>query len=105
MSLSSPVRREPLHQRSIRMQSYARDDGLYDLEAELIDTKAYDFPTSRGIHAKGEPVHHMHVRLPIDEAFNVVEAQAAYDAAPYGDGCGAIAGAYRDLVGLNLARG
>lgn len=87
------------------MHSYARDDGLYDLEAELIDTKAYDFSTSRGMHAKGAPVHHMHLRLTIDDAFNVVEAQAAYDAAPYGDGCSSITDAYQNLVGLNLVHG
>jgi len=107
MSLPSPsVPRKPLHNRSIRVQSYEREDGLYDLEAELIDTKAYDFDTgNRGVHRAGAPVHHMLLRITIDANFNIVQAQAAYDAAPYGQGCMAIAAAYADLVGMNLLRG
>ncbi|MGB6008069.1 DUF2889 domain-containing protein [Castellaniella sp.] len=104
MPLSAPAcPRQPLHTRSIRVQSYARDDGLWDLEAELIDTKAYDFPMHDGhVHAAGSPIHHMHLRITIDAQFTITDAQAAYDAAPYGEFCSAIAPDYRDLIGLNL---
>jgi len=92
-----------LHTRSIHVQSYAREDGLWDLEAELIDTKAYDFPMHDGhTHAAGAPIHHMHLRITIDEQFTITDAQVAYDAAPYGEFCSAIAPDYRRLVGLNL---
>lgn len=94
-----------MHGRSVRVQTYQRDDGLFDLEAELIDTKAYDYPTRRGIHRAGEPVHHMHLRVTIDDEFNIVGAEAAYDAAPFGEGCSAIATDYAGLVGMNLLRG
>lgn len=106
MSLPLPsVPREPLHTRSIQVRTYARDDGLYDLEAELIDLKAYDFPTRKGVKRAGDAVHHMHVRVTINDGFDIVDAMAVYAAAPYDEHCSAIAPAYGDLVGMNLLRG
>jgi len=97
--------REPLHTRTIRVQSYARADGLWDLEAELLDVKSYDFETyHRGTHRAGEPVHRILLRVTIDDDYTIVSAQAAYDNAPYGS-CAAITPDYADLAGLNLLRG
>jgi len=101
---SCDIAREPLHTRTIRVQSYARADGLFDLEAELLDVKSYDFETYRGTHPAGEPVHCILLRVTIDDSYTIVSAQAAYDNAPYGS-CAAIAPDYADLVGLNLLRG
>lgn len=103
---SSEVPRQPLHTRSIRVHSYARDDGLFDIEAELVDVKGYDFPKRNGETFKaGDPIHHMHLRITIDEEYNIKAAEAVYDAAPYGDACMAIEEAYGGLVGLNLLKG
>jgi len=105
MSLPTPdTVREPVHARSIRVQSFMRADGLWDLEAELLDVKSHDFQTRAGTHRAGDPVHQMQLRVTIDEAYTIVAAQAAYDRAPYGI-CAAIAPRYADLVGLNLLRG
>lgn len=100
----SEIAREPLHTRSIRVNSYAREDGCWDLEAELIDVKAYDFSKHAGLHPAGKPIHHMLLRITIDNQFTIVDAVAAYDAAPYGPHCMAIAPDYHALVGLNLLR-
>jgi hypothetical protein len=86
------------------VNSFAREDGCWDLEAELIDTKAYDFEKLGGVHPAGAPIHHMHLRVTIDDEFTIVAAVAAYDAAPYGDSCMAIAPDYSGLVGMNLLR-
>lgn len=95
--------REPLHTRTIRVNSFAREDGQWDIEAELTDTKSYDFPLRGGeLHPAGEPVHDMHLRVTIDAALTITDALAVYDAAPYGEFCSAIAPQYRDLIGLNL---
>ena len=107
MSLPPPdIAREPLHTRSIRVSSYAREDGQWDLEAELIDVKAYDFPIKGGdaVHRAGDPIHHMHLRVTIDDQFMITAAVADYDAAPYNEHCTVIAPNYRDLVGMNLLR-
>lgn len=104
MPLSTPpVSRQPLHTRSIQVQAYEREDGFWDIEAQLVDNKKYDF-TNREGHTvvAGDPVHDMHVRVTIDADYTIVAAQAAYDAAPYGQACSAIADAYQGLVGANL---
>ncbi|MGO3746690.1 MAG: DUF2889 domain-containing protein, partial [Alcaligenes aquatilis] len=45
MPLPPPsIAREPMHTRTITVQSFAREDGLWDLEASLLDVKSYDFP-------------------------------------------------------------
>jgi len=99
------VPRKLLHTRSVRVDAYARDDGQWDLDAELIDVKGYDFPRENGtIHKMGDPVHHMHLRVTVDNDFTITAAQAAYDAAPFDENCFCIASAYQDLVGLNLLR-
>ncbi|MER1940807.1 MULTISPECIES: DUF2889 domain-containing protein [unclassified Castellaniella] len=106
MALSDPAcPRQPVHTRTIRVQTYAREDGLWDLEAQLIDTKAYDFPMHSGrTHKAGVPVHHMHLRVTIDAHYTITDAEVAYDAAPYGEFCSAIAPDYKRLVGLNLLK-
>ncbi len=99
------VPRKLLHTRSVRVDAYARDDGQWDLDAELIDVKGYDFPRENGTtHKMGDPVHHMHLRVTIDNDFTITAAQAAYDAAPFDENCFCIAPAYQQLVGLNLLR-
>jgi len=100
------IAREPLHTRTYRVDAFAREDGQVDLEAELVDVKGYDFPRDSGqIHHAGRPVHHMHLRVTIDDTFTITAAQAAYDAAPYAEHCACIAPDYADLVGMNLLRG
>ena len=37
------VKRKLLHNRNISFKGYIRDDELFEIEAELIDTKNYDF--------------------------------------------------------------
>lgn len=99
------VAREMLHTRTVMVNSFAREDGLWDLEAELIDVKAYDFDKKDGsVHSAGSPVHHMLLRVTIDEDFTITDAVAGYDAAPYGEHCSSIAADYSGLIGLNLLR-
>lgn len=101
----SPVSRKALHNRAINVHSFKREDGLWDLEAELIDTKSYPFDKRDGTtHAAGKPFHHMHLRITIDHTLTILEAQAVYDAAPYGENCVTIAPAYQNLVGMNLLK-
>ncbi|WP_353171135.1 DUF2889 domain-containing protein [Paracandidimonas soli] len=98
--------RTPLHTRTIRAQSYARDDGQWDIDVQLVDVKAYDFTRTNGTeHRAGEPVHDMLLRITFNDELTITDAVAAYDAAPYGADCTAIAPDYGALVGMNLLRG
>ena len=99
-----PARRH-VHTRSIRAEVYARDDGLWDLEAELVDTKARDFKLATGIRAAGEPIHHMRLTITIDTRLNVVDADARSMSNPYPGYCESIEPDYRQLIGLNLLKG
>jgi hypothetical protein len=88
------------------VQAYGREDGMMDLEAELVDIKGYDFPHRDGsVFKAGTPIHHMHLRITVDDAYSIVDAQAVYDAAPYGEACASIDAAYAaGLVGMNLLK-
>lgn len=105
MSLPTPeTSRKPLHTRSIRVQAYERDDGLVDLDAELIDFKGYDFERLGGLTVKaGDYVHHMLLRITVDDAYTIVDVHADYEAAPYAS-CTAITPGYRDLIGMSLVK-
>ena len=99
------VERELTHTRRVRYEGYKRSDGLWDVEAHLVDTKNHDYRLKTGVRRAGQPIHDMWLRLTIDRGFTVVEASASSDAVPYPGGCETIAPAYRKLVGLNLLRG
>lgn len=105
MPLSSPAARKHVHTRTIECRGYHRDDGLWDIEAHLVDTKTYSFENRwRGTVAPGTPVHEMWLRLTIDEDMVVQEAEAATDNAPFSI-CGQIAPAYSALKGLRIGPG
>ena len=67
MTLTKPPPRKHLHTRDIQCKGYLRDDGLWDIEGRIIDTKTYSFENfDRGGVASGEAVHHMEIRLTVD---------------------------------------
>ena len=46
----------------------------------------------------------MHVRITIDHTFEIVQAQAVYDSAPFDGRCTEIAPVYQELIGMNLLK-
>jgi hypothetical protein len=105
MPLSEPRAREPLHRRSIEIRGYRRDDGLFDIEGRLCDTKDVDFKLAAGMRAAGEPIHEMWLRITVDRNLVIVDAEASTDAMPYAGDCDAIEPAYRQLIGLAIRPG
>jgi hypothetical protein len=102
MALSRPERREHIHSRDIRCRGFRREDGLWDIEATLEDTKTYSFANQdRGGIAAGEPIHRMHLRLTLDDDLVVRAAEAATEAGPF-DLCGAITPVFAHLIGLRI---
>lgn len=97
--------RQPSHRRTITVQSYARSDGLWDIEGHLTDVWPHPLPVASGERPAGEPLHEMWLRLTVDRQATIVAAEAATDAGPYGAACGVIAPDYSQLVGLRIARG
>jgi hypothetical protein len=104
--LSLPtVPRERLHCRAVTFDGFRRADGLFDIEAHLVDTKDHDFVLVTGVRPAGFPIHDMWVRATIDETFNIVDIEAVTDSMPYPGECDRITPAYRKLIGASLVNG
>ena len=94
-----------MHLRSVALEGFKRSDGLWDIEARIVDTKDQDYPLSSGLRRPGEAVHDMSVRVTIDAKMNILEAAACTDAAPYMGHCDSVPPDYSRIVGLNLFHG
>jgi hypothetical protein len=105
MPLPAAVAREQLHFRHIELRGFRRVDGLYDIEARLVDTKTEEIalPSGRTI-PQGAPLHDMSIRLVVDESLEVRDIVAATDAAPYGV-CRDATQTLQCLRGLRIGRG
>jgi len=105
MPLSPPPDRELLHSRDVVLRGYRRTDGLYDIEAQLTDSKTYASANhDRGVIAAGEPIHGMWLRLTVDEERRIVAAAAASDHTPYAV-CPGAAPNFARLAGLQIKPG
>ena len=105
MPLSPPQARELLHSRDIVLRGYSRSDGLYDIEAQLTDSKTYGCANrDRGYINAGEPIHGMWLRLTVDEQRRIVACEAASDYTPYAI-CPTAAPNFSRLVGLQIKPG
>lgn len=106
MPLPPPISRRALkHTRAIHIEAYARDDGLWDIDAHITDVKTRETKLASGARPAGQPVHDLWLRLTIDTQLTIVDAQAVSDAVPYPGYCDAIGPDYRELIGLNLFKG
>ena len=106
MPLPTPTARRDIHRRVIDMQAYARDDGLYDVEAHLVDTKPFEFESlGRPLPVlPGQALHDLWVRLTVDGDYVVRDICAASDITPYAV-CKEAETTLRVLIGERLARG
>lgn len=85
MPLPTSTARRPIHHRIIDMKAYFREDGLYDIEAHLVDTKPFAFArvSSSTPLRVGEPLHDLWVRLTVDQDYVVRAIDASSDVTPY----------------------
>jgi hypothetical protein len=105
MPLSQPLERELLHSRDIEIRGYRRADGLYDIEAQLTDSKSQGFANrDRGYIEAGEPIHGMWLRLTVDDDKTIIACEAASDHTPYTI-CPAAAPNFARLAGLRIKPG
>ncbi len=104
LSPASP-RRALKHTRTIQVEVYAREDGLWDLDARIADVKTSEIMLASGPRAAGAPVHDLWLRISIDRQLTIVDAQTASDAVPYAGYCEQIGPDYKKLIGLNLMQG
>lgn len=105
MPLPSPSPRERLHDRRVHCAGFHREDGLWDIEGHLIDTKTYAFDNvHRGEIGPGTPIHEMWMRLTIDDDMVIHGVAAVTDHAPYSL-CPEVLPNFQRLVGLRIGPG
>ena len=105
MPLPDPAPRTLLHLRDIALRGWQREDGLFDIEAHLQDTKSYSFENDdRGVMQAGEPLHGMWLRLTIREDLEIVACTASSDHTPYAI-CPSAAPNFAALAGLRIGPG
>lgn len=76
--------RTPIHKRNIQCQGYKRDDGLWDIEGILVDTRGQAMETfGRGLIPAGEHLHEMHILMTVDESLTITHLSAKTLHAPY----------------------
>jgi len=105
MALPAAAPRRHLHTRTIACEGFQRDDGLWDIEARIVDTKtyAYDEPI-RGHRRPGDPVHQMAVRLTLDAEMVVRDIAVDMPDTPY-DACQGAAPSFGSLIGRRVGPG
>lgn len=104
MPLSPPAARKPLHRRLIDMHGFEREDGLFDIEGHLIDSKSNGFTTiDRHVDADA-PLHGMWIRLTVDADLLIHACEAATDFSPYSI-CPQAAPNFARLAGLQIGPG
>ena len=97
--------RKHVHTRAIDYRGYEREDGLWDIEAHMTDTKTYEFSNRwRGTVPVGEPMHEMLLRVTIDDSFVIQDIFAATEHSPF-EMCPAIAPNYKKLIGIKMGPG
>ncbi|HOB62468.1 MAG TPA: DUF2889 domain-containing protein [Candidatus Competibacteraceae bacterium] len=107
MPLSTPAApRRLLHKRVVQCYGYQRDDGLWEIEGRMVDTKTYSFPNEDrgGFIQAGDPLHDMWIRLTVDGEFLIRDAEASTASSPFAL-CPAIAERYRRLIGVRIGPG
>ncbi len=105
MSLPAPAPRRHKHTRTITCEGYEREDGLWDIEARIVDTKTYAVEEPyRGHRDAGQHVHDMRLRVTLDKSMVVRDIEADTAEAPY-DPCFTVAPAFKRLVGAQVGGG
>jgi hypothetical protein len=97
--------RTHVHTRSVEYRGYRRDDGLWDIEAELLDTKTYTHKApDRGVMEAGVPLHGMAIRVTVDDTMKISDIAVRMPAAPFPE-CQQAKPPMSRLVGATLGRG
>lgn len=95
-----------IHSRQITFQGYERDDGLFEVEGRLLDTKAGDFvqPADGRLVPAGTPIHRMTVVLVVDRAMTIRAVRTEMLDYPYAT-CPGGGDTLQGLVGVTIGPG
>lgn len=101
---ATTVSRRLVHTRQIVCTGYLREDGLYDIEARMTDTKGHDTPMLLKDLQAGEALHDMWLTLTVDDDLMIRSACTRTLAAPT-PYCTHINETYARLAGVRITEG
>jgi len=105
MPLPPPAPRQDIHTRSVTYRGFLREDGLWDIEGEMADTKAYEFQMAeRGRVVPGVPIHGMAIRVTVDDRMLIHAIAASMDFTPFGE-CTRGEDPMQRMVGVTMGPG
>ncbi|PAT38470.1 DUF2889 domain-containing protein [Vandammella animalimorsus] len=105
MTLPPPAPRRLAHTRQSTFHGYQRDDGLWDIEAEMVDTKPFEFALADGSGLPpGQALHRMLIRLTIDHQLVVRDIATRMGNFPHGS-CHEADQHMRKMIGSTMAKG
>ena len=100
------IYREIIHCRKVKCTGYRREDGLWDIEGRLLDTKAYDFAAEDNeVVTSGTPIHDLKIRMTVTDRLEVTAIEACIDSSPFPGTCPHIAKKYEEVVGMKIGPG
>ena len=104
--MTEDITREELHQRKLDLRFYSRSDGLYEVVAQMMDTKSHPFQLQLRDEplAPGTPIHHMVMTMVIDEYLVVKDIKAEMKATPFGV-CLEAQNTLSGVIGLQIGPG
>jgi hypothetical protein len=105
LSLPPAHPRKLAHTREVTFHGYQRDDGLWDIEAHMRDTKPelFDIPGERTWQPL-EPIHDMQIRLTVDTALVIRDIAVSMNHTPHEE-CGQAESPMRKMIGCRLGSG
>ncbi|MFT6373080.1 MAG: hypothetical protein ACJAZT_001839 [Gammaproteobacteria bacterium] len=106
MPLSKSIARDLAHTRVVTCHGYKREDGLWDIEGRIVDTKPYRFVNKDrgGWIEADEALHDISIRITIDIEMTVTDAEAVIDSSPY-TYCKCVVAMAKNLIGLKIVPG
>ena len=105
MPLPKPVQRKHVHSRQIDSQGYLRDDGLWDIETRLIDTKTEMHEVlERGELEPGVAIHDISLRITVDSKMIIKDVESSTDLSPMIN-CSEPNNWYKKLIGEKIETG
>ena len=80
MTIHTTYKRKKIHNRSVHCEGFLREDGLWDIEGHLNDTKTYSFKSDhRGNVNAGTAIHDMSIRLTLDDNLKIIDVITIMD--------------------------
>jgi hypothetical protein len=105
LALPTPSPRKLSHTRTVVYSGFARDDGMWDIEAALIDVKTYSFVIpSQDAREAGQPIHDLSIRLTVDDQFIIHDVLTEMAHRPHPE-CDQAPQGMHQLIGCKLSAG